>query len=124
LIFKGRVTEQYAIYLFALSAIDVAVWNPKRKNMLLFTMFVVLVYLVSNNYFLIRFLSPVDPRALQIELTFSQAIGPIRNAVNFISGSLFTCLNIWYLIAIMKEANAEEGSVSAEIRRPGRVEHH
>lgn len=124
LIFKGRVTEQYAIYLFALSAIDVAVWNPKRKNMLLFTMFVVLVYLVSNNYFLIRFLSPVDPHALQIELTFSQAIDPIRNAVNFISGSLFTCLNIWYLIATMEEANAEEGPASAEIRRSGRLKHH
>jgi hypothetical protein len=119
LIFKARVTEQYAIYLLALSVIDVAVWNPKRKNMLLLTMFVALVYLVSNNYFLIRFLSPVDPNAVQIELTFSQAIGPIRNAVDFISGSLFTCLNIWYLIAAMKrwslrESNSEEGSASVE----------
>jgi hypothetical protein len=126
LIFKGRVTEQYAIYLFALSAIDVAVWNPKRKNMLLFSMLVGLVYLVSNNYFLIRFLSPVDPHAVQIELTMSQAIGPIRNAVNFLSGSLFTCLNIWYLIAAMKrwplrDSNAKEDSASVKTRRSGRL---
>jgi hypothetical protein len=102
LIFKGRVTEQYAIYLLALSAIDVAVWNPKRKNMLLLTMFVALVYLVSNNYFLIRFLSPIYPNFAEVELTLYHLIGPIRYAVNFLSGGTFTYLNVRYLITALK----------------------
>lgn len=102
LIFKARVTEQYAIYLLSLGAIDAAVWNPKRKTTLLLTMSVALVYLVSNNYFLIRFLSPLDPSALQIESALSQAIEPIRVAVNFLFGVIFTGVNVLYLIAVLK----------------------
>jgi hypothetical protein len=102
LIFRARVTEQYAIYLLALSAIDVAVWNPKRKRMLLLTMAVALTYLISNNYFLIRFLSPVYPNFTQVESTLYQTIGPIRYAVNFLSGTMFTYLNIRYLMAALK----------------------
>jgi len=111
LIFKARVTEQYAIYLFALATIDVAVWNSNRKRLLLPMVAVALVYLVSNNYFLIRFLSPVYPSSLQIELALSDEIGPIRNLVNFLSGSTFTFLNIGYLIAILR--NRTEGRTSA-----------
>jgi len=102
LIFRARVTEQYAIYLFALSAIDVAVWNPKRKKTLLLMMAVALIYLISNNYFLIRFLSPINPNFLQIESALSQSIGPIRYALNFLAGTLFTLLNVWYLVAILR----------------------
>lgn len=104
LVFRAHVTEQYAIYLFALSAIDVAVWNPKRKKMLSLMMVVVLIYLVSNNYFLIRFLSPINSNAMQIESALSQAIGPIRYAINFLSGSIFTCLSISYLIATLRHS--------------------
>lgn len=102
LIFKARVTEQYAIYLLSLSAIDVAVWNPKRKIMLLLTTSVALVYLVSNNYFLIRFLSPIYPDFAQIESALYQTIGQVRYAVNFLAGSIFTFLNVQYLRAVLK----------------------
>jgi len=102
LVFKARVTEQYSIYLFALSAVDVAVWNPRRKGMLLATMAVVLIYLVVNNYFLIRFLSPVYPNFTQVESVLYQMIGSVRYAVDFLLGSIFTILNISYLIALLK----------------------
>jgi hypothetical protein len=102
LIFKARVTEQYAIYLLALSAIDVAVWNPKRKRMLLATLAMALTYLTMNNYFLIRFLSPVYPDYTLIESALYQLIGPIRYAVNLLSGSIFTYLNARYLFTILK----------------------
>jgi hypothetical protein len=102
LIFKARVTEQYSIYLFALSAVDVAVWNPKRKGMLVATMAVVLIYLLVNNYFLIRFLSPVYPNFTQVESALSQMIGSARYAADFLLGSIFTILNIRYLIALLK----------------------
>jgi hypothetical protein len=102
LIFKARVTEQYSIYLFALSAVDVAVWNPKRKGMLLATMAVVLSYLVVNNYFLIRFLSPVYPNFVQVESALFQVIGSARYAADFLLGGVFTILNLCYLIALLK----------------------
>lgn len=102
LIFKARVTEQYAIYLLALSVIDVVLWNPKRKQMLVATMAVALIYLIMNNYFLIRFLSPVYPEYTQVESALYQLIGPIRYTVNFLAGSIFTYLNVRYLVAVLK----------------------
>lgn len=79
-----------------------AVWNPKRKKTLLLMMAVALIYLISNNYFLIRFLSPINPNFLQIESALSQSIGPIRYALDFLAGTLFTFLNVWYLVAILR----------------------
>ena len=105
LIFKARVTEQYAIYLLALSVIDVALWSPRRKGILLATMGVVLTYLVINNYFLIRFLSPVYPAFSQVESGLFQMIGPVRYAVDFLLGSAFTLLNIRYLIEVFRKRN-------------------
>ena len=101
LIFKARVTEQYSIYLLALGVIDVALWNPQRKRLLTATMVTALVYLVLNNYLLVRFLSPVYPNYTEFELSLGQ-IEPIRVALLLVSGVVFTILNIRYLISILK----------------------
>ncbi len=101
LIFKARVTEQYAIYLLVLAVMDVALWNPKRKPLLTATTATALFFLIVNNYFLIRFLSPVYPDYTKIEFGLSQ-IEPVRLALLFASGTVFTCLNISYLISIIK----------------------
>ena len=60
-----------------------------------------LVYLFANNYFLVRFFSPVYPGYAEFELSLGQ-IEPIRLALLFASGAVFTCLNIDYLFSIMK----------------------
>jgi hypothetical protein len=101
LIFKSRVTEQYAIYLLALAVIDVALWNPQRKTILSATVVTASVYLFLNNYFLVRFLSPIYPGFLQFELGLVQ-VEPVRAALLFVTGTMFTCLNIDYLLTIMK----------------------
>lgn len=103
LIFKARVTEQYAIYLLALAVVDVALWNPKRKLLLTATTATTFFFLFVNNHFLIRFLSPVYPDYIKIELGLSQ-IEPVRLALLFASGTVFTCLNISYLISVMRSA--------------------
>jgi hypothetical protein len=103
LIFKARVTEQYALYLFAMGAIDVALWNQARKSTLLGSVMVALIYLIINNYFLIRFLSPVYPDFVNFENAMSTTIGPIRYAVTFVTGTLFTCLNIKYLVDVLRK---------------------
>jgi len=101
LIFRARVTEQYSIYLFALAGIDVAVWNPTRKRLMFLMMATATVYLVSNNFLMVRFLAPIYPNFTQFESAISP-ITPIRNAVNFLSATIFTLLNIQYLIAALK----------------------
>jgi len=102
LIFKGRVAEQYSIYLLALSVIDVSVWSQSRRWLLVATAGVTFLYLLSNNFLLIRFLSPIDPVYLQMEAQISQRLGNLRLFTNLISGSAFTCLNLCYLAKILK----------------------
>jgi hypothetical protein len=102
LIFKAQVAEQYGLYLFALGTVDVAVWNPARRSLLLTSMFVALVYLIMNNYFLVRFLSPIYPGFVNFENTMYNAIGPIRYAADLLAGTVFTCLNIKYLAKVLK----------------------
>ncbi len=107
LIFKGRVTEQYAIYLLALSILDVSLWNPQRNKLFKLSTATALAYLVSNNYFLLRFASPTYPQVIQIEAQLGQSIGSIRLGTNFILGTVFTGLNIAYLIVLLRQGNSQ-----------------
>jgi Gpi18-like mannosyltransferase len=100
LIFKARVTEQYSIYLLALSVLDVALWNPRRKRLLIATLATALTYLILNNYFLVRFLSPVYPDWVKFEAGLSP-IEPVRIALLLVFGTVFTCLNVAYLVSIL-----------------------
>ena len=102
LIFKARVTEQYGLYLFALAAVDVAMWHPERKRLLFITTAVAMIYLVVNNFFFVRFLSPVYPGFVGFENEVNATIGSIRLAVISLSGTAFTCLNIKYLADVLK----------------------
>jgi len=102
LIFKARVAEQYAIYLLALGAVDVALWNPGRKRLLYGTLIVTILYLILNNYFLVRFLSPIYPGFADFESAMYNLIGPTRYGLSFILGTIFTCLNLLYLADILR----------------------
>jgi hypothetical protein len=102
LLFKARITEQYAIYFFALASIDTAIWNPRRRRILLATVAVVTFFLLLNNYFLIRFLLPTFPNAAQIESSLSQSIGEARLDTLFVAATAFTALNVWYLVELLR----------------------
>ena len=102
LIFKALIVEQYALYLLAFAIVDVALWHPKRKRLLLITLTVVMFYLVVNNFFLVRFLSPIYPGFVDFETYMYQNFGLLRFAALSLSGTAFTCLNIKYLTDILK----------------------
>jgi len=102
LIFKAQITEQYALYLFALAAVDVAVWHPERKRLLFGSVAVALGYLVINNYFLVRFLSPVYPGFTSFENAMFGLIGPLRYTLHLLLGTAFTCLNVAYLVKLLR----------------------
>ena len=106
LIFKARITEQYSIYLLALSIIDIALWNIRRKSLLFATMAVATIYLFVNNFFLVRFLSPIYPGFTQFESSLNVSFGAIRLTLNLITGTAFTVLNIRYLVKVLGRAPA------------------
>jgi len=109
LIFKARVTEQYSIYLLALSVLDVALWNPQRKRLLTATVATALFYLILNNYLLVRFLSPIYTNYPEFETSLNQ-IEPIRVTLLLVSGIVFTWLNVGYLISILTSKQSPTGT--------------
>jgi hypothetical protein len=97
LVFKSQVNEQYSIYLLSLGAIDVSLWSPERKHLLLWTTAVAFAFLVANNYFMLDFLAPVLP-------TYGKVLGSLGIlplALAFILklalGLVFTYLNLVYI---------------------------
>jgi len=103
LLVRGQVNEQYSIYLLALLLIDATLWNPKRMRLFYVVSAVVIAAIVTNNVFLIRFLSPVYPNALQVEANLIASTGQLRNVLLYAEGLAFSGLNIWYLAALIKE---------------------
>jgi len=103
LLVRGQVNEQYSIYLLALILIDATLWSPKRMWLFYAVSAVILSATLTNNVFLIRFLSPVYPGALQLEASLIQATGQLRNNLLYIEGLAFCALNVWYLAALIKE---------------------
>jgi uncharacterized membrane-anchored protein len=97
LIFKSQVNEQYAIYLISLSLVDYAVWNRDRGRVFAYTVVVATAFLLVNNIFLIRFVSPSLPDAASIDFALAQQLGGIRLGIKFLLGSAFTVLNLLYL---------------------------
>jgi hypothetical protein len=60
LLLRWGLYEQYLLYLFALLALDVAVFHPGRRAFLLFTSALVTTDLLVNNDLGIRFISPLN----------------------------------------------------------------
>ncbi len=106
LLVRGQVNEQYAIYLLALLLIDAAVWSPKRFKLFYAFSVVIIAATVTNNFLLIRFLSPVYPDALQLERQLIDMLDPLRNAALYVEGLAFSGLNIWYFVSLVKERRA------------------
>ncbi|MCL4308169.1 MAG: hypothetical protein M1606_01925 [Candidatus Thermoplasmatota archaeon] len=61
LLLRWGLYEQYMPYLFALLALDVAAFHPGREPFLRYLWLLSLVYLLFNNDFGARFVTPLDP---------------------------------------------------------------
>ncbi len=105
LVLRGQVNEQYALYLFALALIDVAMWSPQRRNLVFASIVAVLSYHVTNDVLLIRYVAPVYPHILTIEANIISAINPERNFLLFFFASIFWLLNVYYFVQLYKERN-------------------
>jgi Gpi18-like mannosyltransferase len=103
LLLRGVVNEQYALYLYALALIDVALWSPQRKRVLLAGIAVVLMFNVTNVLLFIRYVAPVFPQALTMEANIVAAIYPERTALLFLEAVAFWAVEIYYFYSLVKE---------------------
>jgi len=103
LLLRGQVNEQYAVYLFALMLIDVAMWSPQRMNLFWASLGMILWGVVTNNVLLLRFLAPVYPHVLVIEGNIIAAVNPERNALLFLQAMAFCAINIYYFYSLYRE---------------------
>ncbi len=106
LLLRGVVNEQYALYLYALALIDVALWSPQRRKLLLVGIVAVLMFNVTNVLLFIRYVAPVVPQALTIEANIVATIYPARNALLFLEAVVFWAVEIYYFYALVKERHA------------------
>lgn len=103
LLVRAQVNEQYSIYLLALLLIDATLWNPERMRLFYAVTAITIAAIVTNNFLLIRFVSPVDPGALQVEANLIGSFNDLRNGLLYVEGLAFSALNLWYLASLMKE---------------------
>jgi hypothetical protein len=111
LVLRGQVNEQYALYLYALALIDVALWSPQRKRLLFASIAAVLLYHVTNDILLIRYVAPVYPHILTIEANLISAVNPERNFLLFFWAMAFWLLNVYYFVDLRRERNVRTPDV-------------
>ena len=112
---KGVVNEQYAVYLFALALIDVALWSPRRTKLVLVGIATVFVFNFTNVLFFIRYVTPILPQALTIEANIVANIGPERNGLLFLEAVVLWVVEICYFYSLANErgVRTEDALLSA-----------
>jgi hypothetical protein len=111
LLFRTQVNEQYSIYLLSLLAVDVACWHPERRSTLYYFMAIVLVYLLMNNYFLIRFISPVYPDYTSLQANIDSSLGVPRFILQLGSGVGFSLLALKTLVNMLRDIQHSSRSI-------------
>jgi len=111
LVLRGQVNEQYALYLFALALIDIAMWSPRRRRLLFASISAVLLYHITNDPLLIRYVAPVYPHVLAIEANLISAVNPERNFLLFFWAMIFWLLNVYYFVSLYRERHVRTADV-------------
>ncbi|MHB1916590.1 MAG: hypothetical protein ACYCPN_05170 [Thermoplasmata archaeon] len=104
LLLRFGLYEQYLIYLFGLGILDLSVEHSGRRVLYLALTVVAYVYLVFNNDFLLRFITPVVP-ALEpylIHLDASPIYGVVRTWALIAAGVLVTLLLIQFVWTVLR----------------------
>lgn len=105
LLLRGVVNEQYALYFFALGLIDVALWSPQRRTLLLVGAATVFLFNFTNVLFFIRYLEPVFPQALATEANIVTQFGQERIDLLFLEAVIFWAVEIRYVYSLVRERN-------------------
>ena len=103
MLLRGVVNEQYSLYFFALALIDVALWSPQRRNILLIGIGAVLAFNVTNVLLFIRYVTPIVPQALAIEANIVAVYGAERNFLLIVEAVVLWMVEIYYFYSLAKE---------------------
>jgi len=106
LMVRGVVNEQYALYFFALALIDVALWSPQRKKILLVGIAAVFLFNATNVLLFIRYVTPIIPQALTIEANIVATISAERNVLLFLEAVVFWVVETYYFYYLVRERHA------------------
>ncbi len=115
MVFKAQVNEQYAVYLLALTLIDVAVWNPGRRWLYVSITVAVMAFLILNNVFLVRFTAPVNPGWESTENALAAMTGGLRPAIEQLSSLAFVALNALYFRLIYRDRRIPASPADAQL---------
>jgi hypothetical protein len=103
LLLREAVNEQYALYLVALALIDVGMWSPQRRNLVIASMAVVLIFNATNDFLFIRYASPLFHQALTVESDLIAKVSAPRNDALLLEAVAFWAVNIYYFFSLSKE---------------------
>ncbi len=89
---RWGVNEQYLLYLLPLLLIDTTLWHPERRGLFHTTWILGTAFLMVNNLLLIRFLAPVLPGALSLDMSLDSAgqVAYLRYRLLDLLGVLFS----------------------------------
>ena len=111
MLLRGVVNEQYSVYLFALALIDVAMWSPQRRKLVLVGIAAVVLFNVTNVLLFIRYVTPILPQALTIEANIVAMINPERNALLILEAMVFWAVELYYFYSLVKERHVRTEDV-------------
>lgn len=105
LLVRWGLYEQYFLYLFAWMALDVAVFHPGRRGLLLTTIVVASAQLLANNDLGLRFATPSDPALFNVLLQgeAGSSWGPLRGATLLVLSVVMTATLIQLVYTIAKD---------------------
>ncbi|MGI0091113.1 MAG: hypothetical protein ACREBS_05345 [Nitrososphaerales archaeon] len=104
---KSIINEQYLIYFLGFALIDYYLSGSRYRNLLFHGIWIIsLIFLVANNDFLVRFLSPISTYYALFSSTFELGVyGEIRVAMMIAAEILFTVLTFLYMLSLYHELN-------------------
>jgi hypothetical protein len=105
LLLRWGLYEQYMLYLFAPAALDIAVFHPGRRALLLLTFVLSTLYLVVNNDLAVRFITPADPGlfALTVAADASSGWGLARTVALAVLAALVTVNLVQWMRVILRD---------------------
>jgi hypothetical protein len=102
---KSVVNEQYVIYFLGLGIFDYYIVGSKRRRKLFHAIWISsFVFLTANNTYFTRFLEPLSPYWLQLNMKFENGIlGDYRSDILLVSGVVFSGFCLAYLLSLYRE---------------------
>ena len=102
---RWGLLEQYLLYLFSLMVLDIAVYHPGRRALMLFCYALAGSWLIVNNDFGIRFLSPLNSgiESLTTSLDSSAVYGVGRHIALIVLATLMTVTLVQLVLTYLRD---------------------